>query len=118
MSTRGGTKLLLRCYHCGREVAETVHTRTAYKVDFYALYTGETEPIAVPDPEDAERAMTVLRLVRSIFIVSCSDCYRQPAVRWERELLLRPELAPGRSPLPGGGPPYAGSGSEEHARRQ
>lgn len=87
-------KPLRRCYHCGREVSETRHTRSAYRVDFYALHTGVTEPMSIPDPDDATRAITVLRLVHASEVVSCVECYRQPAVRCEREYLFRPELGP------------------------
>lgn len=77
-----------------------MHTRTAYRVDFYALHTGDTEPVSIPDPEDADRAITVLRLVRATNVVSCRDCYHQPAIRRERDLLFRPELAPDKAAAP------------------
>ena len=81
-----------RCHHCGREVTETVHTRLSYRVDYYALHTGEVEPMLLPRSDDAARAISALKLLRATEIVTCADCYRQPRVRRERDALFRPEL--------------------------
>jgi hypothetical protein len=94
MSTVDGGKSAPRCNHCGREVAETVHTRSAYRVDYYALHTGEVEPTTMPSRDDASQVITVLKLLRPSDIVTCADCYRQPSIRNARELLFRPELMP------------------------
>ncbi len=91
-----GTKMSLRCHHCGRELAETVHTRLSYRVDYYALHTGEVEPTTVARGEDLAELVTIMRLVRGIEIFTCIDCYRQPHVRRERDLLFRPEQASAR----------------------
>ena len=97
MSSVDTGKMVLRCAHCGREVAETVHTRSAYRVDYYALHTGEVEPTTMPGGDDASQLVTVLKLLRANDIFTCADCYRQPAVRQARELLFRPELAAARA---------------------
>jgi hypothetical protein len=79
-----------RCTHCGREVTETVHTRGGYRVDYYALHTGTTEPATMARSDDT-LVVTVLKLLEPIEVVTCADCYHEPRVRAERELLFRPE---------------------------
>lgn len=93
MHAADGTRAALRCHHCGREVRETAHTRSAYRVDYYALHTGEVEPVSVARGEEADVVSTVLRLLRPAEIVTCVDCYGQASIRAEREQLFRPELA-------------------------
>jgi len=88
-------KVPLRCTHCGREVRETVHTRSSYRVDYYALHTGEVEPVLVARREEADVATTVCRILRPYEVFTCVDCYAQPWVREEREHLFRPELGAG-----------------------
>jgi hypothetical protein len=92
MSGADGSKTHLRCHHCGREVSETRHTRTTYRVDYYALHTGDVEPTTMARSDDPADVVTVMRLVRAVEIFTCIDCYRRPSVRRERELLFRPEL--------------------------
>jgi hypothetical protein len=89
-----GSKIPLRCTHCGREVAETIHTRSSYYVDYYLLHTGEVQPTTVARPDDPAGVITILKLSRVNIVVTCADCYRQPNVRREREFLFRPEQAP------------------------
>ncbi len=93
MSAAEDHKPALHCAHCGREVAETTHTRTAYRVDYYSLHTGDVEPVTMARPDDPSEAVTVLRLVQATNVVSCADCYRQPQVQRAREVRFRPELA-------------------------
>jgi hypothetical protein len=81
-----------RCHHCGRVVRDTVHKRESYWVDYYALFTGDTEPVTISDPRDGS-SRTVRHVVRPFEVFTCSECYRQPAVRAERERLFRPEQA-------------------------
>src|SRR5512139_2814646 len=76
MSTVEGSKLALRCTHCGREVAETVHTRSSYQVDYYLLHTGEVQPTTVARPDDPAGSITVLKLLRVNTVITCADCYR------------------------------------------
>ncbi len=93
MSTAAVAKGSLRCTHCGRDVAETVHTRSSYRVDYYALHTGEVEPMTLVRSDDTAPLVTFLKLLTVSEVVTCSDCYRQPRIRQERELLFRPEQA-------------------------
>lgn len=92
MSGDDGTRTLLRCHHCGREVGGTVHTRTSYRVDYYGLHTGDVEPTTMARSDDPSDVVTVMRLVRAVEVFTCIDCYRKPAVRRQRELLFRTEL--------------------------
>ena len=93
MSSTAITHGALRCTHCGREVAETMHTRAAYRVDYYALHTGDVEPMTMATTDDSAPLVTFFKLLRPSDVLTCVDCYRQPQVRRERELLFRPELA-------------------------
>ena len=93
MSAGGASKLSLHCSHCGREVAETVHTRSSYEVDYYILHTGPVEPMTIQRPDDPYGAVTVLKLSEPRTVVTCAHCYRQPKIQEERELLFRPELS-------------------------
>jgi hypothetical protein len=92
-SAASAARHVLRCSHCGREVAGTVHTRSAYRVDYYALHTGEVEPVTLQRQDESMPLVTVLRLVRPLEVVTCVDCYAAPAIRAARERLFRPELA-------------------------
>ncbi len=92
MSVIEGSKTPLHCTHCGREVAETMHTRAAYRVDYYLLHTGDVQPATVARPDDPSGTMTVLKLIRPTTVVTCADCYRRADVRQQREVLFRPEL--------------------------
>ena len=93
MSSTAITRGALRCTHCGREVTETMHTRASYRVDYYALHTGDVEPMTLAPTDDSRPLLTVFKLLRASDVLTCVDCYRQPQVRQQRELLFRPELA-------------------------
>ena len=80
----------LRCDHCGRAVRETEHTRSAYRVDYYSLHTGEVELCSLA-AEDGERRVTFQRLVTVAEVITCTDCYRDASVQEERERRFRPE---------------------------
>lgn len=73
----------LRCSHCGRAVRPTTHTRESWRVDHYLLHTGEVEP-AVYRRDEEGHAIEYLRLVRPELVVTCADCYAEPAVRAAR----------------------------------
>ena len=51
------------------------------------------QPTTVARPDDPAGVITILKLSRVNIVVTCADCYRQPNVRQERELLFRPEQA-------------------------
>ena len=86
-----------RCSHCGRAVAETRHTRSSYRVDYYALHTGAVEPVTLARADDTASPLTVLKLLQPSEILTCADCYREPHVRARREVLFRPEIAAARA---------------------
>lgn len=88
----------MRCHHCGRGVADTVHTRSSYRVDYYVLYGGEVEPMTLPHSDAGAPPIIALKLLRPNEIVTCVNCYQQPGVREEREALFRPELGLGLAP--------------------
>jgi hypothetical protein len=92
MSSAEGSKGVLHCIHCGREVGETMHMRSSYRVDYYSLHTGDVEPATVARHDDPTESMTVLRLIRPVDVFTCVECYRKPSIRDERELTFRPEL--------------------------
>jgi hypothetical protein len=65
-----------------------MHTRAAYRVDYYSLHTGDVEPVTLQRDDEA---LTVLKLLTRRDVVTCAECYRQPRVRLAREALFRPE---------------------------
>lgn len=83
------------CHHCGREIEETKHTRSSYRVGSYELHGGEVEEVTRVQPEEEGGTMTYLRLLEPRVFYTCADCYRLRAVSEERELLFRPELRAG-----------------------
>jgi hypothetical protein len=97
MSGAGASKLSLHCDHCGREVGETVHTRSSYAVDYYVLYTGAVEPMTIQHADEPSGTITVLKLVEPRTVVTCADCYRQPNIQEARDLLFRPERSSARA---------------------
>lgn len=84
-----GERLPPRCDHCGRPVRETRHTPTSYRVDYYSMHTGEVEASSLAG--DGLERVSFLKLLTPIEIITCADCYQQPAVREEREQRFRPE---------------------------
>lgn len=81
---------VLRCDHCGRPVSVTRHTRFAYRVDYYSLHTGEVEATTLKTDDERE-SITVQKLLTAVDVITCVDCYRQPAVQADRERRFRPE---------------------------
>jgi hypothetical protein len=73
-------------------VRETEHTRTSYCVDYYSMYTGDVEPLAVT-ADDGEHRLIFQRLLNAVEIVTCVDCYRDPVVQRRREQRFRQEDA-------------------------
>lgn len=84
----------LRCDHCGRPVRGTQHTRTDYRVDYYALHGGRGEVCALVG-DFAHHDTTFIRLLDHYEVISCAECYPLPAVQAERERLFRPEAYAG-----------------------
>lgn len=71
------------CDHCGRAVRETQHTRTSYQVDYYAMHTGDGEWTSFQS-DDGE-AVPYVRLLNTVEITTCAECYRSPEVLRERD---------------------------------
>jgi len=69
-----------------------MHTRSTYRVDYYALHTGDVEPTTMARSDDPADVITVMRLIRPVEIFTCVDCYRLPSVRRERDRLFRSEV--------------------------
>ena len=82
-----------RCHHCAREVDETKHTRTSYRVGYYSVHGGEVETVTQRRSEDDPESVTFLRLITPSEAYTCAACYRLPDAMRERELLYRPETA-------------------------
>jgi hypothetical protein len=78
-----------RCSHCGRPVQETRHTPTGYRVDYYSLRTGDVEPATLTT--DAGLKVNFFKLLSTVDIITCADCYRLTAVQDEREERFHPE---------------------------
>jgi hypothetical protein len=74
-----------RCDRCGRLVRETMHQRGRWVVDAYVLHTGETEPAVVRRPDSEAIVLEYQRLVRPVVVVTCADCYADPAARRRHE---------------------------------
>jgi hypothetical protein len=90
-SEEGGARSL-RCDYCGRAVHGTRHKQNAYEVDYYSLHTGVCER-ATFRSDDVDMPVSYLKLVEPLDDTVCRDCYSLPAVRRDRELRFRPELA-------------------------
>jgi hypothetical protein len=71
-------------------VHETLHTREAWRVDYYLLHTGEVEPATMMRDDD-RGLISFVKLIRSEDVITCVDCYGNPRVRSEREDRFRPE---------------------------
>lgn len=67
-----------------------MHTRTGYRVDYYELHTGSVEEATYRRGEDGP-VQVYQRLLVPELVITCADCYRQPAVQDEREQRFRPE---------------------------
>ena len=89
--TQSALESSLRCSHCGRAVRETLHTRDSWRVDYYLLHTGDVEQTTLVRDEWGG-AVSFLKLIRPEDVITCADCYRDPAVRDQREERFRPEL--------------------------
>lgn len=71
----------MQCYHCGREVLETVHTQKSFKVDFYLLHTGHTEWEFIENPKQNAPPLRYRKLTQAIDIFTCVQCYARPAIQ-------------------------------------
>lgn len=79
------------CSHCGREVRPTLHRaalRGGYRVDYFALLTGDCELISVKNPRDESQTLNYYKLINPRRVISCADCLRRPEVERQVEALF------------------------------
>lgn len=69
----------MQCFHCGRQVRETIHRQTDYRVDYYLLHTGHTDWEIVLNPDGL--SLRYLRLTDPTDIITCVQCYARPEIR-------------------------------------
>jgi hypothetical protein len=71
----------MQCYHCGREVRQTLHWQKAFKVDYYLLHTGLTEWAYFVNPKFDAPPVRYRKLIQPTDIITCVDCYGVPTIR-------------------------------------
>jgi hypothetical protein len=71
----------MQCFHCGREVRETVHRQKSYRVDYYRLHTGHTEWDFFLNPKQDAAPIRYLKLTHPIDIFTCVACYERAEIR-------------------------------------
>ena len=71
----------MQCFHCGREVRETVHRQKSCRVDYYRLHTGQTEWDFFLNPRQDSAPIRYLKLTQPIDIFTCMACYARPDIR-------------------------------------
>jgi hypothetical protein len=71
----------MQCFHCGREVQGTSHRQNSYKVDYYRLHTGHSEPDFLVNPKQDAPPIRYLKLTKPIDIFTCIECYARPETR-------------------------------------
>lgn len=78
------------CHACGREVGETIHTRHGVLVQGFALHTGPTEAAVLRRHGDDDEAIAYRRLLASVLLVTCVDCYAEPSTRAQHHSWVYP----------------------------
>jgi hypothetical protein len=71
----------MQCFHCGRNVRGTIHTRTSYEVDYYLLHTGQTQWEFFLNPKQDLPPFRYLKLTQPIDVLTCVQCYARPEIR-------------------------------------
>jgi hypothetical protein len=71
----------MQCFHCGREVRQTLHWQKAFKVDYYLLHTGPTEWAYFVNPKFDAPPIRYRKLLQSTDIITCVDCFALPTIR-------------------------------------
>ena len=71
----------MQCFHCGREVRETIHKQKSYKVDYYLRHTGHSEWEFFLSPKQDAPLIRYLKLTQPIDIVTCIACYACTEIR-------------------------------------
>jgi transcription elongation factor Elf1 len=88
----------VQCSHCGREVKATVHFRKAdpgYRVDYYLLWTGDLEEVAMKNPRDESEIMEFYKLNNPRKVITCSECAQKSEIQAELERLFSGVPKPG-----------------------
>jgi hypothetical protein len=70
-----------RCHHCSREVRPTIHTRSGARVDYYRMMTGPTRSETLENPRNPGETLRVLRVEQLHELITCAECWEDPAVR-------------------------------------
>lgn len=65
----------MQCFHCNREVQQTVHWQKSYKVDYYVLHTGPTEWAYFVSHRLDAPPIRYRKLTQPKDIFTCVDCY-------------------------------------------
>jgi len=79
------------CSHCGREVKPTLHSATppgGYRVDYYALLTGDCELISIKNPRNESETLKFYKLTNPRHVISCADCLSRPEIQDQIEALF------------------------------
>lgn len=71
----------MQCYHCGREVFETIHEQKSYRVDYYLQHTGHTEWEFLVNPKQDAPPIHYRKLTRAMNVLTCVQCYGRPEIR-------------------------------------
>jgi len=71
----------MQCFHCGREIVETIHKPKSFQVDYYRLHTGHIELAFLVNPKPDAPPLRYLRLTHPIDIFTCVDCYARAEIR-------------------------------------
>ncbi len=78
----------IACHYCQRAVHPTLHGRTGARVDYYRTVTGpgHTE---VREDSRTGAPLRVLRVERTVELLTCRDCWEKPAVQAELAIARR-----------------------------
>ncbi|OGP56048.1 MAG: hypothetical protein A2V67_13980 [Deltaproteobacteria bacterium RBG_13_61_14] len=59
-----------------------------YRVDYYALLTGDCEPITIKNPRDESVDLSFFQLKNPRWVISCADCLSRPEIQKQVEDLF------------------------------
>ncbi len=71
----------MQCFHCGKEVRETIHTQKSYRVEYYLLHTGDTEWAFFINPKENVLPLRYLKLTNPVDIITCIQCHARGEIR-------------------------------------
>jgi hypothetical protein len=52
-----------------------------FRVDYYALLTGDCEPITIKNPRDESVDLSFFQLKNPRRVISCADCLSRPEIQ-------------------------------------